>query len=311
IEEENDPRNFVEQGEDNGDEEGPELQEPYASLTIDDMVDLLQLMFEPRSPRRRRTRTQINQQPQLLPLPGQFPNITSSTSLDQTLEIRDEDVEMTDAEQETDQPPPPAQQENPLASLLERLGLELHLGSDGDVEGLFNTYGNPGDYVFSQRALDDVITRMMEADGRLNGPVAAPDEVIESIPRHTLTREELDAKIECSVCKDEFAQEDNCLQLKCNHIFHEDCIKPWLKTSGTCPTCRFALVPQEHPQDEEEEEESDEDDGDEGDERDGGNLPWSTAVGRRGRGSREGSGTLAAIANGTRLPGSFPSSRRS
>jgi len=44
------------------------------------------------------------------------------------------------------------------------------------------------------------------------------------------------ASTECSVCKDEFVKEDTCLQLPCKHIFHDECIKPWLKTSATCPT---------------------------------------------------------------------------
>jgi len=37
--------------------------------------------------------------------------------------------------------------------------------------------------------------------------------------------------------------------LPCKHPFHEPCIIPWLKSSGTCPVCRHALVPQpeHHP----------------------------------------------------------------
>ncbi|KAI7816324.1 hypothetical protein BC939DRAFT_469498 [Gamsiella multidivaricata] len=149
-----------------------------------------------------------------------------------------------------------------ISGLLNRLGIEVHYTTDpaalqgspgfgggvfggpmgGGGGGFFPIAGNPGDYAWGQGGLDDIISQMMELQNRQHGPVGATDEIIDNIPHHKLTDEELEAKTECSVCKDEFAKEDNLLQLPCKHIFHEDCIKPWLKVSGTCPTCRFSLV---------------------------------------------------------------------
>lgn len=43
---------------------------------------------------------------------------------------------------------------------------------------------------------------------------------------------------ECSICIDKFSKSSDVIQLECNHIFHEECIKQWLKTSKTCPVCR-------------------------------------------------------------------------
>jgi hypothetical protein len=40
----------------------------------------------------------------------------------------------------------------------------------------------------------------------------------------------------CIVCMD--TSEQPLLKLHCNHIYHQDCILPWLKTKGTCPLCR-------------------------------------------------------------------------
>ncbi|KAG0327167.1 hypothetical protein BGZ99_008257 [Dissophora globulifera] len=179
-----------------------------------------------------------------------------------------------------------------IESLLERI-------ASNHASGRFlDTIGNPGDYVYTQSALDDVITQMMEMHARQGGPVGAPDNVIDNIPHHTLTNEELDAKTECSVCKDEFVQEDICLQLKCRHIFHEDCIKPWLKTSGTCPTCRFAVVPQT---DQEEESHT----------RERSEQSDMSRTQRSARALTDGSNDSSERdSTSMRLPGSFPSSRQ-
>lgn len=41
---------------------------------------------------------------------------------------------------------------------------------------------------------------------------------------------------DCAICKDEFAEGDECIVLPCKHLFHEaDCALPWLKQNGTCP----------------------------------------------------------------------------
>ena len=49
---------------------------------------------------------------------------------------------------------------------------------------------------------------------------------------------------DCAVCKDQFQlntedpAEQVVVTLPCKHPFHEPCIMPWLKSSGTCPVCR-------------------------------------------------------------------------
>ncbi|KAF9348415.1 hypothetical protein BGX34_002497 [Mortierella sp. NVP85] len=283
---------------------------------MEDMVNLLQFVLGPRTSRHQQsqgplTLRHLDEEDPEPQLPGQFPRSASftfgatsgqATATNNILE--DEDIEMTDADQdeqdeEDEEHAIPERLTSPplIASLFERFGLTFT--SDDDTDGLFSTYGNLGDYALDERTLDNIITRMMEAGDRSGGPVAASDEVIASIPHHKLTREELDAKTECSVCKDEFVKEDNCLQLKCNHIFHEDCIKPWLKTSATCPTCRYAVVPQERNDNEEE---SEEDVRPEGNERRRLTHHRSLSLRRR----REGSSTSTSSAPGPRLPGSFP-----
>ncbi|KAG0200581.1 hypothetical protein BGX28_006405 [Mortierella sp. GBA30] len=98
-----------------------------------------------------------------------------------------------------------------ISGLLNRLGIELHYTTDpaalsgqgfagplggGGVGGPMGNpflpiFGNPGDYAWGQGALDDIITQMMELQNRQHGPVGATEEVINHIPHHTLTDEEL------------------------------------------------------------------------------------------------------------------------
>ncbi|OAQ33341.1 hypothetical protein K457DRAFT_152907 [Linnemannia elongata AG-77] len=214
-----------------------------------------------------------------------------------------------------------------ISSLLSRLGIEIHYTTDpsalsggfggpmGFGGGFLPMAGNPGDYAWGQRGLDDIITQMMELQNRQHGPVGATDEIINAIPHHTLTDEELEAKTECSVCKDEFAKEDNLLQLPCKHIFHEDCIKPWLKVSGTCPTCRFSLVggqDSQHTGDHTSPPHGGQDNNSSSGNNapPGGNSDSSTGArpGSGGVGGFFGFGSAPPSSTGTNTPGSFPSS---
>jgi len=43
---------------------------------------------------------------------------------------------------------------------------------------------------------------------------------------------------ECSICFNNYEDDNNIGKLKCGHIFHNSCIKKWFVTSGTCPICR-------------------------------------------------------------------------
>ncbi|KAI0334401.1 hypothetical protein GY45DRAFT_1295236 [Cubamyces sp. BRFM 1775] len=123
--------------------------------------------------------------------------------------------------------------------------------------GLFGPGGMPpgaesgrwGDYVFNQEALDQIITQIME-NSNAHQPVPASEEVIEKLPREVLEEGSPLLEKDCAVCKEQFKLETEdpddqiIISLPCHHPFHENCILPWLKTSGTCPVCRYQLVAQ-------------------------------------------------------------------
>ncbi|KAA1133424.1 hypothetical protein PGTUg99_007659 [Puccinia graminis f. sp. tritici] len=51
--------------------------------------------------------------------------------------------------------------------------------------------------------------------------------------------------LECQICAEDIIQPGQIiLQLPCHptHLFHRDCLTPWLVSADTCPVCRAVLV---------------------------------------------------------------------
>ena len=47
---------------------------------------------------------------------------------------------------------------------------------------------------------------------------------------------------DCLICLDTFEEDDEIIKIKCNHVFHCNCIKSWLcKESNKCPVCRIEV----------------------------------------------------------------------
>ncbi|XP_042479174.1 RING-H2 finger protein ATL46-like [Macadamia integrifolia] len=45
----------------------------------------------------------------------------------------------------------------------------------------------------------------------------------------------------CPICLEDFVPNEEVLMTPCNHMFHDVCIRPWVKSHGKCPVCRFTL----------------------------------------------------------------------
>lgn len=46
----------------------------------------------------------------------------------------------------------------------------------------------------------------------------------------------------CGVCHEEITEGIIVLQLRCDHLFCETCLTPWLQDHNTCPMCRETIV---------------------------------------------------------------------
>lgn len=48
----------------------------------------------------------------------------------------------------------------------------------------------------------------------------------------------------CCVCVELINIGKKGMFMPCGHVYHPDCLKPWLLTNHTCPVCRFELPKQ-------------------------------------------------------------------
>ena len=121
-------------------------------------------------------------------------------------------------------------------------------GGPPGLQGLFASLLNPanarqGDAVYTQEALDQIISTLMEQHPTSNAPGPASPDAIQSLPKRKLDEELLgpEGKGECSVCMDDVHIGDEVVMLPCSHWFHEACASAWLSEHNTCPICRKGI----------------------------------------------------------------------
>ncbi|KAL0422303.1 UNVERIFIED_CONTAM: putative E3 ubiquitin-protein ligase RHC1A [Sesamum latifolium] len=81
------------------------------------------------------------------------------------------------------------------------------------------------------------LTQELTQNDRPNPPLA-PESAIEGLPVVELNSEHLRNDSCCPVCKDEFEVGARATELPCKHLYHSECIVPWLHIHNTCPVCR-------------------------------------------------------------------------
>ena len=75
------------------------------------------------------------------------------------------------------------------------------------------------------------------------GPPPASDAAIASLVCSPLTANELallHSKM-CSVCCEALEVKQLVSRLPCGHVYHPQCVEPWLQKHCTCPSCRYEL----------------------------------------------------------------------
>ncbi|XP_050211005.1 probable E3 ubiquitin-protein ligase RHC2A [Mercurialis annua] len=129
-------------------------------------------------------------------------------------------------------------------------------GGEGDGSGGFELYYDDGTGS-GLRPLPPSMTEFLLGSGfdrlldqisqiEINGLVRyehppATKSAIESMPIIIITYRHTSSESHCAVCKDPFELETEAREMPCKHIYHNDCILPWLSIRNSCPVCRHEL----------------------------------------------------------------------
>ncbi|KAH7556852.1 hypothetical protein ACOSP7_026127 [Xanthoceras sorbifolium] len=123
--------------------------------------------------------------------------------------------------------------------------IPFRLSGNGGFEALFNgapgvgiTRGNAGDY-FIGPGLEELFEQLSANERR--GPPPAARSAIDAMPTVKITQRHLRSDSHCPVCKDKFELGSEARQMPCDHMYHSDCIIPWLVQHNSCPVCRQEL----------------------------------------------------------------------
>jgi len=134
--------------------------------------------------------------------------------------------------------------ENSIDQFVQQLFLNLGMSAtmDDDSGGMFGRIPRIqfGDYAWGQNGLDNIISQLLnQFEG--TGPPPAEKEKVEKLPVVNIQAEDVVDGMTCAVCKDEYILDEEVVKLPCKHLFHDQCVKPWLELHDSCPVCRCSL----------------------------------------------------------------------
>ncbi|KAI3843645.1 hypothetical protein MKX03_021045 [Papaver bracteatum] len=71
---------------------------------------------------------------------------------------------------------------------------------------------------------------------------SASKAVVESMPVIEITDCQVSNESHCAVCNEVFELGSEAREMPCKHIYHTDCILPWLSLRNSCPLCRHEYL---------------------------------------------------------------------
>ncbi|KAJ1686785.1 hypothetical protein LUZ63_018175 [Rhynchospora breviuscula] len=113
------------------------------------------------------------------------------------------------------------------------------------VDASFVVYGvgprrtNIGDS-FSGPSLEQLFEQLLINNDR-RGPAPASRSAIDAMPMVRINNRHLRGESHCAVCMEKFELGTEVREMPCKHLYHSDCIVPWLVRHNSCPVCRKEL----------------------------------------------------------------------
>ncbi|XP_020585814.1 probable E3 ubiquitin-protein ligase RHC2A [Phalaenopsis equestris] len=117
---------------------------------------------------------------------------------------------------------------------------------DGSGTGLHPLPQSMSNFLMGS-GLDQLLDQLTQIEngrvggGRSNDNTPASKVAIESLPTVTITETHIVMDSYCAVCTEALELGDEAQEMPCKHIFHKDCILPWLSLRNSCPVCRHEL----------------------------------------------------------------------
>lgn len=114
---------------------------------------------------------------------------------------------------------------------------------DGSSAGLRPLPASVSEFLLGSgfdRLLEQLSQMEINGIGRYEQPPASKA-AIESMPTIEIGDAHVDTEQYCAVCKEAFELGAEAREMPCKHIYHSDCILPWLALRNSCPVCRHEL----------------------------------------------------------------------
>ncbi|KAF7120925.1 hypothetical protein RHSIM_Rhsim13G0078200 [Rhododendron simsii] len=124
----------------------------------------------------------------------------------------------------------------------ERRSFELYY-NDGAGSGLRPLPAAMSEFLMGSgfdRLLDQLSQIEINGLGRHEQPPASKS-AVESMPTVEIVAGHVNSDSHCAVCKEAFVIGSEAREMPCKHIYHSDCILPWLSLRNSCPVCRHEL----------------------------------------------------------------------